>query len=286
MEEFLFSIQYVFTNRELALLSWLIILTIAILLSPKFRVLFVNLIKALLRKKLIIIILTSLIYISFIVFVLYKLDYWNTGMLKDTIWWSLATALILLFKYVKTNQNYKGFMHLVLDSVKLIAVVEFFTNLYSFTFLTEMFLIPVMVFLVSSHTYSQSDLKYAKVTGCLTIVISVIGFYALGHSIYEIVMNFSDVAKFQTVLDFLLPIVMTIMYIPFLYAMAFYIKYKSLCLSVDLKLGFRDRELAEYAKKRLLKKCGFRLSKLFTNANQFKKARIVDKQDFDKLFLN
>src|SRR5436190_6396194 len=115
----------IFNNREKALIIWLLIVLVCILASKNFRTPFLSVLKALFARKIVIALLIMLAYISLVVFAAYSVRFWDISLLKDTVMWGFGTACIMFFNYDKVNTENKYFKTMLLDSVKLVVVLEF-----------------------------------------------------------------------------------------------------------------------------------------------------------------
>lgn len=93
-----------FTNREIAIIFWLGVLLIYCIINKGIRNSLVDVLKVLTSKIFIIIISSMLIYISGIIFVLYKLGYWELYLIKDTSIWIIFTAFVLM---ISSNDKLK-----------------------------------------------------------------------------------------------------------------------------------------------------------------------------------
>ena len=71
-------------------------------------------IKAFFNKKIFSVVLGMLVYTSLIVMLLLKIGLWDSFLIKDTIFWILGTAFVLLMNTNKATENisffsYKGY---------------------------------------------------------------------------------------------------------------------------------------------------------------------------------
>ncbi len=135
----------IFNNREISLGIWLIITLLIVVSKKKNRKYLGNIFKILLNKKIILLILISVIYTTSIVISLYYIHFWNISLLKDTIIWFCFSGLVINFKYVidlKKDDNLTK--RVILDNIKAVIILEFILNIYSFPLYIEIFLLPVI----------------------------------------------------------------------------------------------------------------------------------------------
>lgn len=72
-------------TREVALITWVLIGLEWLIIYPNSRNLLYNLIKAIFPRKLTILYLCTISYLTVIIYLLYNLNLWNNSLLKDTI---------------------------------------------------------------------------------------------------------------------------------------------------------------------------------------------------------
>ncbi len=67
----------------------------------------------------------------------------------------------------------------------------------------------------------------------------------LGFSVYRIATNFQEFANLDTLRDFAVPALLSLMYLPFLYAVLLYMAYENAI--IGMKIKFKDNRLRHYA---------------------------------------
>ena len=137
-----------FTNREIATTIWLIIFFIWALSISGVRHSIRDLLRTLFNKKIFIPLMTMLLYIVFMVIVFEKIHFWNISATKDTILWTLGSAFGMYFSLNKVAQDENYFNNVILDNLKIVLLLEFVVNLYSFSLPVELIVIPIVSFIV------------------------------------------------------------------------------------------------------------------------------------------
>ena len=85
------------------------------------------------------------IYITILIWGLYYIGIWEMHQLKNTIIWTISVGTLSIYKINSIKKEPKFIKNLILDNLKLIAVVEFIVSFYSFSFLIEFLLVPIYV---------------------------------------------------------------------------------------------------------------------------------------------
>ena len=207
-------------------------------------------------------ILFALLYSIGIVLILFYISYWDNSLLKDSILWFMVSAFIILFNLNDTDKKKNHFKDIVIDNLKIILVFEFVVNIHNFNLLVEFIFIPIMVFLVLIQTTSESMEEYKKVFKFINGTLSVIGLVLIILSVIDIINEFETYASFDTLKSFLLPIILTLSFIPCAYLIALVMKYESLFVRVGFYVP--DNKKRRYAKRRIFLKCIFSLSRINT----------------------
>lgn len=254
------KLQILFTNRELAFFAWFIIVFGFILTSKSIRKSIGQLIVAFLKKKILSIILVAFIYSGSIILLLFVVRMWNSSMIKTSIYWYFMTALIILFNLLEANENKDYFKNIILDNLKFTLIIEFIVNIHNFSFWFEIIFIPIIFALSLLLAYTETDAKYKLVQKPISFILLLSAIILLILSIVDIVKLIEDYANFETLKAFLLPIILSISFVPTAYFIAVFMELEVLFKRYGIFL--EDKKLLRYAKRRTLYKYGLRLQKI------------------------
>ena len=114
---------------------------------------------------------------------------------------------------------------------------------------------PILIFLAMINAFSETDKKYEVVNQFTTVVLAVIGYGFIVFAVIKTIINYRDFLSLSSLHSFLLPIILTLTFIPFTYFMALYMRYENIFFR--MKLLIKDPELVRYAKRNI-----FRIGKL------------------------
>lgn len=265
-------IQAIFNNRETALLFWIALIVLAVLLS-KLRKSLVPIFKILTGKMFLIIFSLIGAYLYGIILLLQNLEVWQSSNLKDVLFWLFSVGLILVFKINDAKSN-AYFKDIFLSAIKWTIVLEFIVNLYSFSLLTEIIILPILVFLAMTQAVAEMDEKHKVVSKFLQNVIAITGLSIFSYSLYKTIVNFDDVLTFQNLVSFLLPSTITILFIPFVYFLALYSTYESYFIHLDFMTVKKDK--VKEVKKLILRIANINLDKLLRIKRNFEKRVFYD----------
>ncbi|MEQ1584948.1 MAG: hypothetical protein ABL895_03655 [Cyclobacteriaceae bacterium] len=251
----------IFSTRELALIIWIIIAITAFSFDKNVRQSAATLLRNFFVTSIQVSILALVIYGVTIVYGLSTIGLWDKSLLKDTIIWGLTVAFILLINAHKIrDKNY--FKDVVKDALKWTIVLEFIVSLYSFNFLTEIILVPIFVLLGAMQGYAMSDKKYERVEKLLSNLSSIIGLIIFSVVIFKTVDKFDGLFTIANLNSFIHPIIMTLLFIPFIYSYAVYMKYEEVFVFTDHFA--KDKKKAKSIKKQIFLTARLNLRTLWT----------------------
>ncbi|MFA5031684.1 MAG: P-loop NTPase fold protein [bacterium] len=251
-----------FNTREKATIIWLLIFGVWALSKKNIRSSFWINIKGLFEKKILVLIMAMLVYIGFIFAILSKIGIWNISLTKDTVFWVLGSAFVLLINVNRAMEDEHHFKKIILDNLKLILIIEFIVNLYTFNFWIELILIPVLFMLVAGSAFT----KIKKEKKVIDSILSAFGILLIVFTLVKIFENYQAFASLENLRAFTLPLLLTFAYLPFLYFFALFMSYESLFAHLDFFLK-KDLKLAKFAKQKVFTLCHVNLGKL----NRFSK---------------
>lgn len=226
----------IFSTREIAAIFWLVVFCIYILINKEIRKSAYRVIIALGNKYVVFAILSLFVYTSLITyFPLYVCGAWDGSMIKDTCIWFLFTALSLLFN-VNKARDFTFFKRIITDNIKVIIIVEFLFNFYTFPLVVELIMLPILTFLIIVQTYAeiyqQQEPKYKVTTSCIKKILSLIGYGIFIYVIWMAIKDYGNLLLIYNVKILLLPIFLTLLSIPCFYIVALILEYDSVLTSI------------------------------------------------------
>lgn len=201
------------------------------------------------------------IYIAGIIYFLFILGYWDTNLTKDTLIWITFTAVVLLFNSTDKALQEGFFKRKVIESIKIIVVIQFIANAYTFKLVAEIILTFVLVFLGALQAITNFDEKYKRVERLITILISFVGLIIFVNSIHLITKDFHTFGSFGTLKSFLLPIILTVLFLPLVYCMSLYTIYNHINVCLKMK-SYIDKKLRRYIMRNIFLEYHFKLRSL------------------------
>lgn len=247
------NVLNVFNDREKAIIIWFCILFVWSLAHKSVRNdvkgPVITILKLLFSFKIGIPLLLMSIYLGLLIFFASRFNLWDISLLKDTLLWFFGTACIMFASTDKAGQDSKYFKDVILDTLKFSVILEFVVNLYVFSIFVELILVPLVTLVAGMLVIADKKNEYATVKKALNCVLIIAGLTML---IYALVHVFSDFKQFATIGNaktFLLPLILTLAFLPFMYCLTLWARYESLFTSMDIWM--HNKELASFIKRKL-----------------------------------
>lgn len=247
-------------NRETALAVWLCIALAWMIYKNEVRKSLIIVLKTFFLKPILISIFLMSSYILSMVLLLSWIGIWNESQLKTTLVWSITVGLILLFRVNKISNDKTFFTKAIRENFKLTIIIDFIMNLNVLSFWIEFILIPIMVVITGVLAITERDEKYIDVQKLMTIIVSIIGWSLFVYASWQVYIHFNKIATLETLRSFIIPILFSILYLPFIYLAIVYMAYEN--VFVRLQFVIKDASLHKYAKQQLLLQLMFNIQLL------------------------
>jgi len=273
-----------FNTRETAVIIWLLIVLAWAISQKKIRDSLFGLGKVILHKKILSVIIATVLYAGLIVFFLSKIGIWQISLIKDTTLWLIGTAFVLLINVNQATQDSGFFRKILIDNLKFILVLEFVLNLYTFNLLVELILVPFLFAVIGIGAYAETKKEYLPVKKMVDFILSIIGFFLISYAFAKIIGDYQSIVTSENMRAFILPPLLTFAYVPFLYLFALIMAYESLFLRIDFFVK-DNKALAKFAKQKIVRLCHLNLRKLsrFSRDKTQELIKISSEEDVKKV---
>lgn len=277
----------IFSTREIVSIIYLSIFIFCAILSKKVRISLLNLIKTACKPKLIIPFILILSYACIIIVVLSKSTLWDLIYLKDIIIWVLFAGVPVCFNAVSHTVEENYFRHIITNNIKFAALVEFFTGTFTFSFLIELIMQPIITFIILLQTVSDTKEEYKAVSKLLNGIIAILGFVIIGFTIKTAINEYRQVDSIQTIISFCLPLFLSLLYLPFTHSFSVYAKYEILFLRMSFKEP-QNKKIKLMHRWKVISTCKLSYKKICEFANDYVKNMYVtmNETDFDVIISN
>lgn len=213
-------------TREKATVTWLIIFLVLLsVVSKNFRQIY----RVFLHRHLILLFLYYISYCTGLYFLLKNFSVWDKALNKDGILWVATYGVYNLIYFTKISEN-NLVKNLLSQQFRLTMIVGFFINSYCFPFWGEIIFLPLtLIGVVISFT--EKGVKLGKFMLLLLFVFSFM---------YSVVEAINSNWKIFTVFSlniFLLPTLLYLANIPFVYALALISEYNKIYVKINYHIS-------------------------------------------------
>lgn len=264
-------------SREIVTILIFTTISIFCIIYEKTRECIIQIFKLLTKFSLYFPIILSLIYILTIIYLLWKIDFWKIIYSTDTIIWIIMVSLPLFFNSEKITSEKNYFKTKIYENFKLSAFLGFLINSFTFNIIVEIILQVVLFFIVSLITVAKNYEDYKSAEKFLNSVLLIILIILFLFTLYNIYKNPIGFFQINTLVKYVLPIILTILYFPFLYLMELHNKYEIFYKVRLINLDKKSSKKQVFFK--LFKECNFHLFRLDYYMKNFNGILIENEED-------
>jgi len=247
-------------NRELAVLVWFIVFSGYFACKSEVRHATKNLILAFMKFKIILTCTVAAVWIYLCIYYLHKVGIWDIENIKSTIIWACTFAFVAIFNVARVTNYNMFFSKTIRDIFSATIFISFIKDFYAFNLFIEMTMIPIIAFCVSMYAGLSTKNEHKKVGNIFLSILVVIGFSYFTFSIYNIYINYSEFATKKTLIEFVFTIVLSLEFLPFVFAICVLRSYELNFIRLDLSI--KDSKLRNYAKAQAMLRFNFDLNLL------------------------
>lgn len=235
-------------NREIAVLFWLGLFLAVVLLQKDVRRAFWGVVRAFCQPIILLALAVATAWITVCVAGLKHIGFWDWSNLKTTLVWAVTFAFVTMFDVSRISEDRTYFGKTVRDIIGATALVTFIAELYSFSLALEMLLVPLLTLVSLLQVVAKAKPEHAAVDKLMQSILIVAGLSYFGYGLYRIATDFSAFATGDTLREFTTPILLSLLFLPFIYGFSVYVTYESNFARLNWLM--EDKKLRRWAKLR------------------------------------
>jgi len=277
----------ILNNREIAIALWLILAATYIYAAKGMREVrsaFKELAFVFQSRPLMIVFTLAAAYTAAMVYLLLDWELWNTDQLKNTVFWFFSVGLLTIYRLDKIKIDPHFLKNSLIGNLRVLAILQFVIGIYSFPLLAEFFLVPFMIVVGMMIPIAESDTKYLQVKKLLSGTVISFGLFTLAYTAYMLATDFKALGQEKTFYDFIVPALLTVMYLPFVFAMMTYSTYETVFMR--LQFTVQDRRLRRLAKFYAVILFNFRLDAISRWADHITRVEVVSHKQLLSTFIH
>jgi hypothetical protein len=143
------------------------------------------------------------------------------------------------------SQNPKRLKVIAAETVGATTFVVFVAELHSFALWIELLLVPFLGLVAILATVADRMPKAKGVAGFFQGLLVIAGVAFLANGTIYATRNFSSVVSWETLQGFVVPIALSLIYLPFLYLILLYVSLEQ--AAIGLRFRFKNNGLRRYA---------------------------------------
>ena len=230
------------SNRDISLLVWISIIIVLMFFDKKIRNSAYEFLKTLFIKEFILVLCLFFLHTFINIFILHKLNLWNISLLKDTVFWIFSFAFVSMFNVNDLNSN-SDFSKIILKTFTWTIWVEFFVNFFTFGLIVEIIILPILVLFSMLQAYASQFEEHKQADTFFKMVLTISAIVIFTISLYKTITNTNDFFNWTTLKTFALPILLSILFLPFLYIFNLVVKYDSLRTTINYWITQKSKRI-------------------------------------------
>lgn len=247
----------IFNTRELAFFTWITLAFLLVMMKSSNRRMLFDIIRLATEKSFLVIYGLIIVYVMVMAWIMAKIGIWDTNQIKNTILWFFSAGLVSFYNINKIREEKAYYMDAIKDLFKLTAFAEFLVGFHTFNYWIEIFLWAIVVFLLFLAVMVEQKHNNTLVAKFTKGLLSIIGFFLIIYAVYWIIGHFESFASKGTLSDFLVPSLLSLFFLPFIFVLSIYISYE--VAFIGLHAALQDRRLYMLAQKKAILHFKFRV---------------------------
>lgn len=247
-----------FTNRELAIATWLILFIILISIlsihNQELRKSIFDVFKTLLSKPLRILIITLVIYFLVVTYLFSILSFWKNTYLKDIVLWFTLSGIYFVMKSVDSDNSGHYIRNYIKQNIQFSIFINFIVSYFTFSYFVELLLQLFLCLLIIFNVFTKEKIEYKIVYDLSNILLVILGLYFYAKAFGSILTQYDELLNLDTFISFLIPFIYMIVFIPLAFFFEVYAMYETLFLRLSFKT-IKDKKLLNHRKWEIFKLC-------------------------------
>lgn len=217
--------------------------------------------RALLHIKILVPICLMAVYTATIAFILAVIGLWNVSLLKDTTVWFCFSAMAMMMRFMTADDTDNMLGKAVSDSLRIVIVVEFLINTYTFSLPVELVIIPIVTLIAVFDAVASTDKQYEVVAKLMKGLQAFIGFIIFAIVLKRAVADLQNLNSLDTIRSIVLAPCLSLLFFPFLYLMVLVSKYELVFLRLTSGPS-KHPKLLRYARRSIVLHAGLNLRRV------------------------
>ena len=222
------------SNREFAALFWLSAFLILVLSREKSREPLQNVLRTFFKPVIVIPLLLAAIYAAGEIALLSHFGWWSPANLKTTLVWVITFAFVSMFEVLSAKDRKAGLGRITGEILTVTVALTFIVELHNFSLPIELIALPLVTMLVLMAEVAKHKPKHADAPKLLDALAALIGLGYFGFSLWMSYVSWQETATWANALEFLIPLLLSLGFLPFLYVWIIYVTYNDVLTGISI----------------------------------------------------
>lgn len=235
-------------TREWAILFWIGAFIVFALRNRRVRHSAMGVVRAFFQWKLQLSLGLALLWSAGCIWMLAQVGWWEWRNLKTSIIWMLTFMFVTMLDVRKLEKGTVALRELAVQTLVgtiFVTIIAFVADFYTMPIGVELILVPVLFLLGGLVVVARLNPEHRVLIGPIQRVRAVVGLSILGFSLYKIAGHIGEFVSLPTVREFAVPILLSIMFLPFLYLLMIVMVHEQARIQLDY--AATDRRVRRYA---------------------------------------
>ena len=208
--------------REQAVLIWFVLFFTAVLLIRDVRRGLPDIAATLVRPPLSLLLLGAVLYVGGLVAGAAVIGLWTLPLVGVTVLWFFGNAIVTFFNSHDAVTDPAYFRKAIRGGVWLVLILEAVVNLAVFPLAVELFILPLLLFVVLLGAAAAARPDLAIVKTFADVLLGLFGAVAASRTLYALATDFESYATLETLMRLLLPPALTLAFLGYVYLLSRY----------------------------------------------------------------
>ncbi|MFC3051367.1 hypothetical protein [Kordiimonas pumila] len=224
--------MFTLNNRELALVIWLGIFLLCCLAKTEIRHSIWAALKSAMTPTLVKLVLLICLYVALLVYGLSLIGLWESSGLKVTVLWVMTSGIVVCSKTDAIRTDEQFFKKQVWANVSAVTLFEYIVAFQPFSLSIELIVFPLVVVISVWYAVAAQDHKNKSVENLMITLLLIWACVSFYHSVDYIIHQEQAGLVLETAYDLVFPLMMTVLFLPFLYILRFYVVYEIVLIRI------------------------------------------------------
>lgn len=222
-------------NREWALLFWALVSLTIVVSRRDLRPDFARMLRLALGRRILPLLFGLICWTVMQAWLGYRVGIWDFTLITDTTIWFMTVGVVLFINLENTHKKQNFFRREVAAVIGANVLIEFYVDVYVLSFIAELLLQPLLLFLGILSLVAKSE-ERTRVVGKLSdALLALGGMLLVVNATVHVFSGWRDLQVGALLRELSLPVWLTVGILPYIYLLGLYAAYQVAFQRIDWK---------------------------------------------------